>query len=577
MAKILLTFFNGVNDPLNDNAMPAFYESFISELSKLGHTLLVYHHRRFIQDWEEIDSNIEDEIQNFSPDFAIVFNNLFYNLASKFDFPIILYLVDSILFLGNLDEVLINPNRYFFVSSQSEDLEYLKNHNVNESNLLLLPFFTLFKNETIEKLQNIVYIGTRFNLEDTSTHVTEWNKFTRTNPCDMSKQIYCNLVEYVLTNPFCSLDELCERFGNKYFDIREISLKGLIENLSSSKRITMLSSISDLGLTIYGNTGWSYHNSDEWHLPLCYDSRKVYSLEQQQRVYNTSKIAPNINHVQAISGFSWRVHDIMATDACLVSEYKPSLENILKKVPIPTFSNPYDAREKVKYLLNNENYRKDIVHLSNEYIEKNCRFNNILEGLESLLGIDLHNSNERFFTENIYQLDKRKIELINDASSLKPLKKSTIPSIDYKLMFPVYRFGDKVYYNKNSISKSYIHLGLSYPEDNFTWTDGKIVIFKMTCVGRKIESFKNIKLTLDAICFNDLQRVNVSLYNFKDGYTLSSNDNTIREFIIPITCIRNDNIEIIINLPDAKSPSGDNGDKRELGLAIKWFCLDLIK
>ena len=99
----------------------------------------------------------------------------------------------------------------------------------------------------------------------------------------MSKQIYCNLVEYVLTNPFCSLDELCERFGNKYFDIREISLKGLIENLSSSKRITMLSSISDLGLTIYGNTGWSYHNSDEWHLPLCYDSRKVYSLEQQQR------------------------------------------------------------------------------------------------------------------------------------------------------------------------------------------------------------------------------------------------------------------------------------------------------
>ena len=577
MAKILLTFFNGVNDPSNDNAMLAFYESFISELSKTGHTLLVYHHKNFSQNWEEWDSNIEDEILNFSPDFAIVFDNLFYDFGEKFDFPVIIYLVNSVLYLGNLDKVLTSPNRYLFVSSKNEDLEFLKKHNVNDSNLLLLPFFTSFRNEKIDKLQNIVYIGTKFNLAVTSTHVSEWDKFTKTQPCDMSKQIYRNLVDFILTNPFCSHDELCEKFNNKFFDVSKISLREMIDNLSASKCVTMLSSISDLGLTIYGDIGGGYYNSDEWHMPLCYDSSLAYSIEQQQRVYNTSKIAPNVNHVQAISSFSWRVYDIMATDSCLVSEYNPALNNILKEVPIPTFSNPYDAREKIKYILNNENYRKEIVHLSNEYVEKNCRFKNILDGLESLLGIDLHNLNERFSTVNIYQLDKRKVELINAASSLKLLKKSLIPSIDYKLMFPVYRFGDKVYCTKNSESKTYIHLGLSYPEDNFTWTAGKNVVFKMTCVGKKIERFKYVKFTMDAICFNNLQRVIVSSHNFKDEYTLSSNDNTIREFTIPITCIRNDNIEIFINLPDAKSPLADNGDKRELGLAIKWFSLDLLK
>ena len=47
MAKILVAFFNCMNDPENPNAMPIFYEAFIRGLDRAGNQVAVFSHGMF--------------------------------------------------------------------------------------------------------------------------------------------------------------------------------------------------------------------------------------------------------------------------------------------------------------------------------------------------------------------------------------------------------------------------------------------------------------------------------------------------------------------------------------------------
>lgn len=51
MAKILVAFFNCMNDPENPNAMPIFYEAFIRGLDRAGNQVAVFSHGMFGMDF----------------------------------------------------------------------------------------------------------------------------------------------------------------------------------------------------------------------------------------------------------------------------------------------------------------------------------------------------------------------------------------------------------------------------------------------------------------------------------------------------------------------------------------------
>ena len=179
---------------------------------------------------------------------------------------------------------------------------------------------------------------------------------------------------------------------------------------------------------------------------FCYNKERVFSLEENQKFYNGAKIGFNSNHIQALSSFSLRVCDIMASNACLVTEERANIKKLFPNIGIPTFTNPYEAREQCIKILNNENLRQDIVAKSHEIIEKNHRFKNILEILESCSDIKLSNAeNTGSITYDLYQ-EKKPSFLFSLIANIKDLK-----VFQNSMRYRIWKHFDDICWRKNII------------------------------------------------------------------------------------------------------------------------------
>ena len=87
MKKIFVSFFNAIQDGENPNAMPCFYESFISGLKAANNEVLVYS----IYQWNKIGKKCPEillnRIKEFGPDLFIFFNNAFYDVSGEISGP----------------------------------------------------------------------------------------------------------------------------------------------------------------------------------------------------------------------------------------------------------------------------------------------------------------------------------------------------------------------------------------------------------------------------------------------------------------------------------------------------------
>lgn len=400
MVRVFLSFFSGVSDVNNINAIPCFYETFIQGLNKNGNEVFAFVSKTFGKDFENIPRDLLLEIKNFQPEIVILFNNAFYDISQEVDCPIFIYEVDSPLYYSNKKQLKQNVDRYKFIVVQEESVKILKNEfKVSDKNILIAPFFTEIKNEDIGIKQNISFIGTKFI---SSLNRTPYSLFMENHPNEQEKNIYKMLIQEIEKEPFLSKEELFKKYDvksdliNKYFNPSDI-----IFYLSDFNRIKTLSAVADFGIKIYGTSNWVSDNYNEPLLVLNYDKTPIYSIKDNQNVYNSSKIGININHLQAKQGFSWRVCDIMASGACLVSEYKSDLVKYFKDIYLPIFKTPDEARILCQKLLKDEILRKEIVFASNDIINKKFRFKNIKELIEDYFSIKLQGekSSLRFYVE----------------------------------------------------------------------------------------------------------------------------------------------------------------------------------
>lgn len=390
MARIFIAFFNGLQNMNDPSVMPCFYECFIKELACRGNTLLIEHHCHFGGNFGPIPHDMKEKIENFSPDFAIIFNNAFYDLSQYFDFPIYVYEVDSIEYYSNIEVLKRKKDRFRYIVPQSASIDVIHNATgVAKENILYLPLFTSVRRETLPKTMNISFIGTRF-LTNGWDGVSTWSRFMASRPSPKALEAYKSMLDILTDDPFIDEKSLYEKIDVTGIDIRKfLNKKEHIAVLSGSKRVLTLSAVSDLGLTIFGTPTWASENCVDPNIPLSFNFSPVYSLRHNQDIYNASKLAININHIQAKTGFSWRVCDIMASDACLVSEYRPDFDRHFAGVPIPLFHDRFEARELCRKLLESENMRQDIVERCNEVIERKFRFKHLVPQLEYFVGVSL--------------------------------------------------------------------------------------------------------------------------------------------------------------------------------------------
>lgn len=391
MARIFVALYNFCRIPEDYCAMPPFFESFIKGLAEAGNEVKCFQTKKVTNRGfeEEIPEAYRNMLKQFDPDLCILFNNSFWDISKVVDCPIIVYDVDSPLEWQLLDNLKEHTDRYLFVHNQTNTLDVLKeDFGAEDKQCCYIPFYSEIRaDDTISPSKNIVFLGTNWSWKGYDF----LNNFMKSNPSEEDVKKALEVLDLYVKEPLKPSYELYHELENRphqrlnFGDMRRSAIE-----VSGYRRMQVLSAVSDLGLNIHGNF-WNVDAMNYYPDVLaCVRQKKVWTKADSETFYNNAKIALNTKHIHAVNGFSFRVCDILASNACLVSEQSSDLKNLFPNVDIPFFTSPAEAREQCVRLLNNENLRKDIVAAANESIDQNFRFCHVLRALEEFTGLCLH-------------------------------------------------------------------------------------------------------------------------------------------------------------------------------------------
>lgn len=345
----------------------------------------------------KMESFVLDTIAEVEPDFIFSTNRggITKSIMDMYpDIPRITWMVDRNPFIhnGGDQDDLFRKGDILITSSSANIQEFEQKYPVLKSNVHYFPFMTnpsSFKHN-VHKDINISFVGSLFMNEkiilDLFDHyksnydfITGLNRFinkVRSNyNINLEKELHaCNIY-----------DEIIE------FGMEPSDLLGPIANIiSNNKRIKCLDAVSDLGLNLYGTQNWpkgviSYSTQ----LLSCYQYNKfIKTREDLCSVYDRSKIAFNINHHQATTGQGYRVFDILASSALLITNEQENsdLEKIFgNENVIPTYKTPEELRNISQYYLENEEERKELVKKCNLLISDRHTFDKRAEEIVKLV------------------------------------------------------------------------------------------------------------------------------------------------------------------------------------------------
>lgn len=386
MANIFVAFYNGISDPENPNAMPIFYQGFIEGLIKAGNNVYTVAHSCFGCDFEQIDEDLKEQIKRLKLDICFIFSNAFYDLSDIVDCPIVIYEADTPIYYSNKEVLKRKPERFIYFVAQTDSAAVIQREfGVSSDKIFYVSLFTEIYAEDVEKTTNISFIGSKFNPNPLYLPHSFWRLLS-----NEEKGWYKKCVETIKNNPNITSEELMVLHNIKSENIKvRLNIKEILMYLSGERRIQLLSALADLGLDLYGTESWGkeyFYNSE---LTMSFCDKKVYSLTHNQEILNSSRIGINISHLQATSGFPWRVMDIMASDACLVTDYHSDFEKLFPGLKIPTYTSIYEARELCKKLIDDDVWRREVVLQCQEAVNEKFRFRNLLQKLEEYSGVNM--------------------------------------------------------------------------------------------------------------------------------------------------------------------------------------------
>jgi hypothetical protein len=359
----------------------SYYYDFAEELVENGNNVICWNLYTAVYS-KNNQSKIDERISDFNPDLIFSYNNICPEQVIRITKAKVLLLdADNPEFFSNKE--IINKYDFFYLGYQSKSKDLYKsilNADITDKNYLFFPTATNFKKDDLmPKDINISFIGSNFYRNFFNDRVITVEE--RDIMLSLSKKIKEN---YYFSNP--DIDVSLINF-TKYY-------------LAGQDRLRHLSAISDLGLQIFSNSDWGVLFTYDFDLANCFNKKVVITKKENQDIYNSSKISVNLSHLQAVSSFSWRVPDIMASSACLIMEnkvdwhmvYGDRISDYVKQAII--YKDQYDLREKSIKLLNDEDLRLRCVKESQQAIEYNGRWKSRIVDLESFLKIKLLNKKE---------------------------------------------------------------------------------------------------------------------------------------------------------------------------------------
>ncbi len=442
MANIIICSSSNIIWTKRKQADP-FIEGMINSLSRAGNNILnIITNDLNVRGVSFVhESKLLSKLKLFKPDLIITFNNVlpYKEILDDLDCPVACFAADTCAFFSNQDLIKKHADRYdFFNFSNDTIIPFYKWFPfINKNRVHLFGHVTDLRAESIIQDINVSFIGS----------IATWNKdFTN---------YFKSLYQYNLTHsdektldPNKIKDEFfieLDRFKNyphsefscplpnfNPFIVKSPSQSAILL-LTAKERTEILSNITDLGLTIFG---YPEVYSDllvyNYELFRCFDFTPNATMDHTSRNYNRSKISLNLPHAHTKEGLSWRVCDILASNAVLLSCKQPDLVEMTKGyVDLPMYESTSEAREIIIKLLKEENWRADLTAGSQQMINDKYRFETKLKIVEDALsGITLFPNNKT--QGNIENLDTKPYirKIRNDLfQKYKNFKKPSAPKV----------------------------------------------------------------------------------------------------------------------------------------------------
>jgi len=415
MAKILVTYYWPYKLPEGYSPTMCFYDGLRISFEKNNHDILEINLANFANDpkidkitnnsiLEVVSDYIYTKIGLFKPDLIISFNHCLtkkiYEITSC---PIFIWDADTPLssWWYNTDLIKSEIDRLFFAYTTKKNYIFFKNlWKIRDDKLFCTKLATSLDSKELNFDREICFIGSISKTISLSIKQylikIESNKIEKLEFIKIIKFALRNGIVNSLTSDFLKNAEI--KFEEFFWYISQFKRNGLLELLSENFNL--------------GIFGWT--NLDQTDkLYIYFDKMPVFSVKNNQEIYNSSKISLNINQPQVCneeSKYSWRVCDIMATNSCLVSSYCPSLDwDFGKWVKTPQFSNNFEAYEVCRKLLSDESWRKDIVENSKIAIkEGGFTFDDRVKEIEQIFNLKKNEDSSRAKYEFLLDLEPKK-------------------------------------------------------------------------------------------------------------------------------------------------------------------------
>ena len=379
------------------------------------------------------DQQLKMMIEEFDPEVILNFNNSFpqdvylssfcKNCVIDADAPFVFWNKKLI------KENISNPTFVGLQKFSKKMYEDFFKISLSDKNYLFCPVGTLIQNNLLEQDKNISFIGSNF----LPIEIPEG--------LDFYSNEAIRLYEAFKNNYFLSIEEakkICKNCSN---------IDWLYEKVGSffvgQDRLKHLQLLTDMGLTLYGVRSWDRIAFYDFELAKCYNPKRILTLEDSELVYNSSKISINISHPQAKTSFSWRVMDIMASNACLLMEDKPDWHDLFDKylsketLEHVIYHDRYDLREKAQKLIFDDKLRKRCVQELNYAISMNGRWEHRFALLEKHLNLHFLESKEN---EKRYYFIKEYHNVTTSSSQLTLRKRSYIIYSFIRCKFKIYAY-----------------------------------------------------------------------------------------------------------------------------------------
>lgn len=398
MARILFSEFSNVTW-VKGEIFDSHAEGFIRALRRNNNEVLCVRTNRFVKNQltneliDQVDENkVLKVISNFSPEVIISYNNSFpgNSIIEETDCPIIVYPADVPLYWCSIDMIRHYFDRYFFLSvNETMDKQIVELFGEKAKNKIIeFGYVTEVYSKSVIQDIAVSFVGSIGNYADAVVSCfqklcTAEKTFEEKNEI---KNVFFDALDTFAsdTTKDIQIDFLKDNLNG--YDMSNIS-PALILMMTCNKRYEILRGISDLGLSIFGyGDSWAKVMQYDYNLFRCFNYRTIATLEDSIDIYNRSVISLNLPHGNSGVGFSWRVCDILASNAALVSVKKADLVKLMSEYfPIKCFESDAEARELIKYVLDDSAYRKELVQASNAMINDKCRYDKKLQYISEWL------------------------------------------------------------------------------------------------------------------------------------------------------------------------------------------------